>query len=304
MDEKNPEVSVLIPAYNAQNFIQRTIESALRQTFQDLEIIIVDDGSKDETPDIIRAMQRSDTRVNYYYQENQGLSNTRNRLMKLARGEFVAFLDHDDEWLPGKIEKQIKLFGKDRRIGLVFSDAYIKRNGKIIGTCFKERKPFRNDIFYKYLFSDNFVPLLTAMAPRQVLAKFMPFNPEYRISEEFDMFLKVAREHMFDYVEEPLAIYHLHENNTVISESKRLIEEDFSILDFWLNRDPSISRLYKKELNYRLSQLYCRRGLYFLENKDLSEAAVNLFKSFKHKLFNCEAIKLSVKLTLNILRVR
>ena len=105
MDEKNPKVSVLIPVYNAQNFIQRTINSALNQTFSDLEVIVIDDGSRDKTPDIIRAMKERDSRINYFYQENQGLSNTRNRLAALAKGEFIAFLDHDDEWFPEKIEK-------------------------------------------------------------------------------------------------------------------------------------------------------------------------------------------------------
>ena len=282
MKESNPKISVLIPAYNAEKFIQRTIDSVLNQTFSDLEIVVIDDGSKDKTPDIVREMRENDSRVNYFYQENQGLSNTRNRLVELAKGELIAFLDHDDEWRPEKIEKQLSVFEKDNGLGLVFSDAHIKKDGRILGTCFKERKPFKGDVFYEYLFSDNFVPLLTVMLPKLIIKKFMPFNAEYRVSEEFDMFLRIAREYKFDYVDEPLAIYHLHGNNTIISEGQRLMQEDFAILDYWLNKDPAIRQSYKKKLNNRLSQLYYKKGLHFLENKDTSQVINNIIKSLKY----------------------
>src|SRR3989338_223991 len=281
MDEKNPKVSVLIPVYNAQNFIQRTINSALNQTFSDLEVIVIDDGSRDKTPDIIRAMKERDSRINYFYQENQGLSNTRNRLAALAKGEFIAFLDHDDEWFPEKIEKQLKLFEKDNRIGLVFTYAYIKKNGKIIATCFKERRPLRGHVFYQYLLSDNFAPLFTVLLPRKILIEFMPFSPDYEVNEEFDIFLKIARNYKFDYIDEPLAIYHIHGNNTIISKSKRFIEESFFILDDWIKNDPKIVNLFKAQLKKRWAQLYYKKGLDFLQNNNLSETKKAIITSFK-----------------------
>ena len=91
MDKTRPKVSVLIPAYNAERFIRRTIASALNQTFTDLEVIIVDDGSKDRTREIVIALQRQEPRIRYFHQENRGLADTRNRLIELAAGEFVAF---------------------------------------------------------------------------------------------------------------------------------------------------------------------------------------------------------------------
>lgn len=303
MVKDKPKVSVLIPAYNAQEFIQRAISSVLRQTFADLELIVVDDGSRDRTGQIIRQMQKDDPRISYFYQENRGLANTRNRLVDLAGGEFIAFLDHDDEWLPEKIEKQLRLFEKDRKTGLVFCDIYLKNNGKIIATSFKERKPYRGYVFYEYLFSDNFATLSTVVLPKRVLLEFMPFNPEYEINEEFDVFLKIARNYKFDYIAEPLAVYHIHGNNTVMSNAKKMAEENLTILNDWIKNDPQIMQLHRGQLNRRLSQLYCKKALYFLEKKNSRQVIACIFKSFRYKLFNPAAMKMAIKLILNSLRI-
>lgn len=299
---KDPKVSVLIPAYNAEKFIQRTIMSVLTQTFNNLEIIVLDDGSDDGTQAMVRSMQAGDKRIMYRYQKNQGLSPTRNRLVEMSTGEYIAFLDHDDEWLPGKIEKQLKLFQKNNEIGLIFSDAFIKLNGNAAGRCFSERKPYKGDIFYPYLFSDNFAPLPTVLLPRNVLLAVMPFNPAYEVCEEFDLFLRVAYRYKFDYINEPLAVYHIHGENTVISKGQKLVEESFSILNYWCNKEPDIKTMHKKELRRRLSQLYCKKGIYHLSKSDFSEVNKDIVSSFRHKLFNRGAVKLSIKLLLNILQ--
>ncbi|MDD4910430.1 MAG: glycosyltransferase [Candidatus Omnitrophica bacterium] len=298
MGTDNPKVSVLIPAYNAEKFIQRTIDSVLNQTFRDLELIVVDDGSSDKTADIVRQAGSSDSRISYFYQANKGLSHTRNRLAALAKGEFIAFLDHDDEWLPEKIGKQLGLFEKGGQTGLVFSDAYIKKYGRTIATCFKERRPFRGDVFYQYLFSDNFAPLFTVMMPRSILYEFLPFSPDYEVNEEFDIFLKVARKYRFDYIDEPLAVYHIHGGNTIMSKSQRFIEESFRILDDWIAKDPEILRRYKRQLRNRYAQLFYKKGLMLLERGNKAESRRAALDSFRQRAFNMNAVKLSVKLIL------
>ncbi|MBU1929622.1 MAG: glycosyltransferase, partial [Candidatus Omnitrophica bacterium] len=280
MEEKKPKVSVLIPAYNAEKFIQRTIDSVLVQTFDDFEIVVLDDGSNDRTGDIVKSMRSRDKRVVYYYQDNQGLVNSRNRLVELSRGKFIAFLDHDDEWLPDKLKKQLPLFDKIPQPGLVFSDTYIKNNVRVIGRSFRERRPFRGDVFYQYLLSDNFAPLLTVILPREVLLKFMPFNPDYQVNEEFEMFLRIARDHKFDYIDEPLAVYHVHGRNTIISKHKRLIVESFAILDHWIKEDSHINTHYKKSLKQRFAQLYCKKGIYYLSVHDYPQVLGAIVKSF------------------------
>ena len=106
-------ISVVIPAFDSEATIARAIESVLAQTYKDYEIIVVDDGSKDGTGDAVRAFG---DKVNYIYQENAGVSVARNTALAAAKGEWIAFLDADDQWLPDKLEKQMQLL--ERKKGL------------------------------------------------------------------------------------------------------------------------------------------------------------------------------------------
>lgn len=301
MEEKKPRVSVLIPAYNAEKFIRRTVNSVLAQTFGDFEIIIVDDGSKDSTGKIVGLMRKKDQRIIYYYQDNRGLASARNRLFELSRGEFLAFIDHDDEWMPQKLEKQLEVFKNNPGTAMVFSDAFIKNNGKLLGSCFSERRPFRGNVFYEYLFSDNFVPLLTVMLSRSVLAEFIPFNTHYQVNEEFDLFLRISRDYKIDYVDEALAVYHIHGGNTIISKHRRFIEESFAILDYWIKNDSAVSACYRKQLNRRIAQLHYKNGLYYLSVRDYSQVFSAILSSFGSRILNFDAAKLTLKLLFRML---
>ena len=111
-----PLVSVIIPAYNSADFIDEALKSVFDQTYKDLEIIVVDDGSTDDTRAVL---EKYGDRVNYHYQDNNGPASARNRGIKLARGKYIAFLDADDLWLPTKLEKQVALFKNRENLGFV-----------------------------------------------------------------------------------------------------------------------------------------------------------------------------------------
>ncbi|MEO9127190.1 MAG: glycosyltransferase, partial [Microcoleus sp.] len=113
---KTPRVSVIIPAYNSDSYISRAVESAIAQTYQDWEIIVIDDGSTDSTRQVLEPY--GDV-IQYVYQENQGAAIARNRACELAKGEFLAFLDADDFFLPEKLAKQIACFEADASLGMV-----------------------------------------------------------------------------------------------------------------------------------------------------------------------------------------
>jgi glycosyltransferase involved in cell wall biosynthesis len=110
-------ISVLIPAYNAEDFIGEAIESVLRQTFKDIEVIVIDDGSSDQTRRIVESFS---TKVRYYFQENSGAAAARNHCVKLSRGEFLAFLDADDIWAERKLELQMRELEADPVLEGVF----------------------------------------------------------------------------------------------------------------------------------------------------------------------------------------
>lgn len=122
-------VSVIVPVYNGQKYIMAAIKSALDQTFKDIEVIIVDDGSTDRTAEIVLSFH---DHVKYIYQENAGAAKARNQGVAASSGEYLAFLDCDDIWFPGKLERQVKLLDDRQEIGIVSADMqYISEDGEL-----------------------------------------------------------------------------------------------------------------------------------------------------------------------------
>src|SRR4028119_1041930 len=118
MANSTPQVSVIIPAYNGDRYIAQAVESVISQTYKNWEIIVVDDGSTDDTR---RALQPYVEKIRYVYQENQGVAAARNRGIQEARGELIAFLDHDDFFLPDKLAAQVACFEAQPQLGIIHS---------------------------------------------------------------------------------------------------------------------------------------------------------------------------------------
>ena len=249
MVELMPKVSIIIPIYNAEKFISETIESAIAQTYSDWEIVAVDDGSTDKTPEILRNYKkRLSKKMRVITQENSGLSIARNVAIGAAKGRYIAFLDHDDLWLPEKLEKQVKLLDSNKGLGMVYSDSYmIDEKGNLKkDTFFDNMKPYRGNVFDK-LFYVNFIPCLTAAIRKEVLEKIGQFDPKYKISEDYDLFLKIAECCPVDFTEQPLAKYRIH-GESASKNIEMQVAEDFRIMEYWLRKKPSL----KKELRYKI----------------------------------------------------
>ncbi|MBM3251239.1 MAG: glycosyltransferase [Candidatus Omnitrophica bacterium] len=244
---EGPLVSITIPAYNAEEFIGRAIRSALSQTHKNIEVVVLDDGSTDKTGDMVRALQKTDSRVRYYYQDNQGLAAARNRLLSLCRGEYVTFLDHDDEILPHKTEIQLEAFRRNPNIAMVYGDIIKKYFDGRQERAFVFKKPRRGRVFYEYLLEGNFIPLISVLIKRDILEKYLPFNLNYKVAEEWDVFLKVAKDYDIDYVDKVVGIYNVHKSNFTIKYPLLGIEEMLLIMDSWERSDPNISLFHKRK---------------------------------------------------------
>jgi glycosyltransferase involved in cell wall biosynthesis len=206
-----PLVSVLIPVYNARRYVRDAIESVQAQTFEDWEAIVVDDGSADGGGLVAREMAANDKRVRVHEQENAGPAAARNAALRLASGEFVAFLDADDLWLPGKLERQLSFW----REGLVYSDAYIIDSSGTRGRI-GAHAPFARGEVFETLVERNFVPTLTVLVPRQLVVDNGCFNESRRMlrCDDYDLWLRLAAAGIpFDYLPEPLASYRVHDAN-------------------------------------------------------------------------------------------
>lgn len=117
-----PTVSILLPTYNRAKFLSEAISAALAQTYTDLEIVLVDDGSSDGTRELVESFQKNDDRVRYIYQDNAGVSVARNRAMRESRGDLIAFLDSDDVWMPWKLELQVGVLTARKDVGMCWTD--------------------------------------------------------------------------------------------------------------------------------------------------------------------------------------
>ena len=209
---KNPTVSVIIPTYNRAHLIGIAIKSVLNQTYQDFEIIVVDDGSTDNTGEIIRSFK--DKRVKYIkkYKENKGSSVARNIGIKVARGKYIAFLDSDDEWLPEKLDKQIKVLQSESpEVGVVYSNlCYIDENGKSMNKSLSRKK---EGYIYEDLLGRNYVGTPSTLLIKKVCFNQVGlFDDLLNAQEDWDMWIRIAKYYRFALIKIPLVKYRLHSN--------------------------------------------------------------------------------------------
>lgn len=199
-----PLVSVVIPTFNGAHFLAQTIESALAQTYPSLEVIVVDDGSTDETPAIVAAFG---SRVRYVRQANAGTAAARNRGILEARGEYIALLDHDDLWLPRKLERQLPVFATDPLIGVVFAriEFFRTETGEVTAQYFPGSELGPHD-----LLAHRVLPIQTVVFRRSALEAVGPFDVCLRGTDDWDLGIRLSARFRAIGVPETLARVRLH----------------------------------------------------------------------------------------------
>lgn len=228
-DDHDYSVSVVIPAHNAQDHLARAIDSILAQTLCPNEIIVVDDGSTDNTKEVAQSYGDS---VHYIYQPNAGPSAARNTAIKAAASKWIAFLDADDEWLKDKLQLQTDTLKRDKDLTWIAGN-YIRCLCDTESSAPQSKLedintlPAGHDHFEDFIdaFKDRaFGCTITMMIRRDILAEAGPFNTDYLLAEDIDLWLRIAYKHpMFGYVKEPIAIYHLDTPNS-LSRKKQTYE--------------------------------------------------------------------------------
>lgn len=202
-----PLVSIITPMYNSEKYIGETIESVLNQTYKNWEMVIVNDCSTDRGPEIVKEYQKKDSRIKFYNNEkNKGVSETRNKGIKLAKGKYIAFLDSDDLWKKEKLEKQVN-FMEDNDVILSYT-AYEKMNedGSKRGII---EVPTKLD--YKELLKNCLIGLLTSMYRKEDLKEFRFINSK---SEDYIFWLGILKRIKYAYgIQEPLAKYRVLNNS-------------------------------------------------------------------------------------------
>ncbi len=184
--ERNPLVSVIMPAYNAELYIQEAIRSALQQTHQNIELLVIDDGSTDGTCRIVEEFAQSDKRVFLYRNEqNAGVAASRNRGFSLARGDYIALLDSDDRWYPDKIDKQLQRAESSQADLIYTSYALISEDGQeMLGVY---RVPEQTN--FKQMLGNNVIGCSTVMLSRRIVEQYR-FSTDYH-HEDYALWLEM-----------------------------------------------------------------------------------------------------------------
>ncbi len=209
-----PLVSVIIPTHNRKQLLAEAVDSVLAQTFPNLEVIVVDDGSTDGTGEMVRERYAREMRVRYIWQENGERAVARNRGIAAAQGDFVAFLDSDDAWLPQKLEKQMPLFA-DPAVNLVHCGySIIDHNGAKVRDLVRD-EGVTGDIFFNMIYQ-NEIGSPTAVVRHRTIERAGLFcaNPLLLTFEDWEFWTRMCYGSRVAYVAEPLALYRVHGGNT------------------------------------------------------------------------------------------
>jgi glycosyltransferase involved in cell wall biosynthesis len=238
-DMNNPKLSVVIPAYNHEKYVGEAIQSVLDQTFQDFELIIINDGSRDNTE--TEVLKFKDERIRYFSQENRGLSAALNRGIELSRGEYFNFLPSDDAFLPEKLEVQLDTFEESEDIGVVFSyPLIVDGEGKEVKDdpivdWFTVPFETKEQIF-PALFERDFLSAPSALMRMECFQRVGFFDESLKTAQDYDMWMRILKYYDLKLIKRPLLKYRWHGANlTYQATSKTELERAKVLLKAYKN---------------------------------------------------------------------
>jgi len=261
--ERMPKVSVVIPVFNRGRFIRETIESVLGQTYRDLEVIAVDDGSQDDSRAILESFGPSIRVIEHPGRENRGQSASINRGLREARGDFIGILDSDDLWLPDKLAVQVGYFDAHPDVGLVYG------NGWVIDASGRRQYPVyapgHNELSDpgRVLLDCYFLLPSNSLVRADVFRRTGFFDESFRAAQDHDMAIRIAEVTRLAYVDAPIFCYRRHDDSISVRSAERRWRNGFVILERAARRYPyphAVVRRRRAVLHFRLGQCEMTAG--------------------------------------------
>lgn len=254
---QKPLVSVVIPSYNYSKYIGKTIESVLEQTFEDLELIIIDDGSPDNSVEIIKdkIAQYADRDITFIHRENRGICRTLNEGLHTAKGKYFSYVGSDDFWHPQKLEKQLAAFETaNEKLAASYTDSYIIDAGDKIIDRFGRQYDYQSGDIYGDLMWMRYHPASpTNFFIKEALTSIGGFNEKYAI-EDKDLWIKIARKYEVIYLSEPLAYYRVHGKNMSTNNPEITYNYYIQVVHDSIENDPALSP-FRKSIESRVMAL-------------------------------------------------
>jgi glycosyltransferase involved in cell wall biosynthesis len=271
---KAPEISIIIPTYNAAQFLPEAIRSVFDQTDQDFELIVVNDGSTDNTKALLSAYG---DRILVIDQINRGAASARNAGILASQGRWISFLDADDVWIPQKLEWQAPLL-QNPVVGLVYGDCYYWNGAKTEATTsFCLYPPYRGNIFDRYLVQ-NFIPMSTVLVRRTWLEKTGLFDENMDSCEDYEFLLRVCKIGETEYVNRPVMKYRIRPGQQSKNVEKNILNT-LKIKEKIFSAQPElITRLGKPSLDRGFYNLYLKLAKVYIQNANVPQARQTLQK--------------------------
>jgi glycosyltransferase involved in cell wall biosynthesis len=285
----NPEFSVVIVAYNHARYLAQCIHSVLEQTYPDFEVIVFDDGSTDNTREIVSAI--SDNRIRYFYQENSGLPACgRNRGMVLAKGKYIALLDGDDFWYKDKLDKCKKVLDSNPDIDLVCHNEDIFYNGKIVRRT--SYGPYTEHMYDKLLLEGNCLHASAVIIRRKVF-----FDDQMRFSEEKDLFtiedyeywLRLSQRYRFYFLPDALGCYRVTERGAFLANAHANALNMLRLLDKHFSRLNRIDKPMRKNIRKRRSAIMSAMARTYHHKRDFKKSREWYLMAMREYPFNYKA---------------
>jgi len=287
----SPMVSIIIPAFNAMTYLPETLESALSQTYENTEVLVVDDGSTDDVVQYVSG--HPDSRVRLLRKANGGLASARNKGLLSAKGDYMAFLDADDLWDATKLERQVRCLEAAKRVGLShtgirFIDQIGNEVNKPLGVS--GNGDVRDSVVLENPVRCGSTPVVRA----RCFADVGGFDETLRFAEDWDMWIRIAEKHHFNAISEPLTAYRQHASNMTKSHTV-IMPNMLKILDKAFARRTDYAYGLKGEA-YGRACLFAAWRAYFQRDYDL--ARQHQLRAFQHspRLFFCRT---NISLMLN-----
>ncbi|MBN1506194.1 MAG: glycosyltransferase [Sedimentisphaerales bacterium] len=273
------KLSVIIASYNHQDYIAETLRSIEGQTFQDFEIILVDDGSGDRTVEIARGVR---SRARIFTQPNRGVVAARNRGVELAQGQYICFVDSDDVILPTRFEKQVTVLDGEPEVGLIFADAWIiNAAGQRIGRFSDVYRVIPGDVAEMLMLHYCFTPMITVMVRADVLRRTGPFHRPGPISD-YMKWIEVAHISRTHYDAEPLGCWRRHVQSTSKKANKvKSYARTRAACKKLLRKYPDLEARIGRAMTRRFSRSYFLTAFWLAADGDVRRARKYYWKAIK-----------------------
>lgn len=268
-----PSISIIVPTYNRAEFIVEAVESVFAQTVTDWELIIVDDGSTDNTVELLEPFL-ADQRVTYQKQENQGQAVARQQALKIATGDYIAFLDSDNRWLPQRLELGLTALSNHSNAAVSYGDIItIDDNG--IETSRHNMRRYSGAIAPQLL-RDNFVSMNTSLVRKSAIDKIGGMRAEVRRGDDYDLWLRLSAENEFIYIPEFMADYRVMDDQISSNKDGRFVSNREIVSNFHKHYPHAVSALQRRRA---WSSFFVRKASYEASTKRHVQALSDLVRA-------------------------